>query len=146
MLSCPVMRTGSLANSLRKAVHKIRKKNGLKTNIFKISKMLIKVSKKFSKKRATTIRHIKRVKKIMKKTIIKLIRGKRIKPATIILLKRTAKSNCNRAQACFKKNSFSRKCYIVSKACIQMKGMVKNIEAKKVSLTVSSLIKNFLKQ
>jgi len=85
------------------------------------------------------------MKKIMKNAINKLVKGKRVKQATIILLKKTARSNCMKAKECFSKNSFSKKCYIVSKACLQMKAMVSNIKAKKIGSTISTLLKNFLK-
>jgi hypothetical protein len=141
ILGCDFVRTGSLAKIVRKTVKKITTKR-IKANVFNIAKMLKKISKNYKRKP----RNLKKARKVLRNIFSKLVRGKKIKPMTVILIKKMAISNCKAADLCYKKNIFSRKCFEVSKLCLNMKSIVKKVRANRVGVVVSGLIKNLFKK
>ena len=118
---------------------KIITKN-IEANVYTLTNMFKKISRNYRKRPRT----IRKSRKIMRKVFSKLVRGKKIKPITLILVKKMAKNNCQAAGNCYKYNMFSHKCFEVSKMCLNMKSVVKKIKANKVGFVVSTLIKKFI--
>lgn len=139
ILGCKFVRKSRLSRVIRRTLRKITNKR-LTSNVFKIAKVLKKISKNYKPKPKT----VKKARKIIRSIFTKLVKGKKLKPITIMLTKRMAKKNCEIAKKCFANNIFSRKCFSVSKLCLNMKSIVKKIKANKVGNIVSGLIKRFI--
>ena len=139
ILGCDFIRHGHLQKIVRKAMKKIITKN-IEANVYTLTNMFKKISRNYRKRPRT----IRKSRKIMRKVFSKLVRGKKIKPITLILVKKMAKNNCQAAGICYKYNMFSHKCFEVSKMCLNMKSVVKKIKANKVGFVVSTLIKKFI--
>lgn len=140
ILGCDFVRTGSLAKVVRKTVRRITTKR-IRTNVFKIAKMLKTISSNYKKKPRT----VQRSRKIIRKIFYKLVKGKKIKPVTVLLIKKLAINNCKAAQICYSKNIFSRKCFDVSNLCLNMRSIVRKVRANRVGVVVSGLIKKLFR-
>ena len=139
ILGCKFMRKGSLSRTLRKALRKIRNKTNIKKNVFKIANVLKKIT---NYKRKPKI--VKKTKKVMKKILSKLLKRRKLKASTLIIIKDLKKKNCKKGKKCFNNSIFSRKCYQFSKNCINLKSVLKKVNANKVGSVMSTLIKQFI--
>lgn len=139
ILGCKNMKKGPMSKTIRRAMNIIRKKTQFNENVFKIANVLKKMTN--SRRKPKLIRKTNR---LIKQVLAKLLNRKKVNKSTLGIIENLKKQNCSKGKGCYRKNTYSKKCYSYAKACLKLKTLVNQTKDRRFGNVVSNLIKKFI--